>query len=651
MGIKQVFIFCFLSVSSLAMTLQAQEHQQYLHAEKLLNKGKISAYYKAIKPLNKHPLLPYLHAKKIKKQFHKTPIEQLDRFLFKYEGQPSARLLQRSWIWHLAKNKKWRLFLEYYDGSENLSLRCHRVTALESTNQHFDALLEGQELWLLGVSLPKACDRVFANWSRYGYLSDDLVWQRLLKAQEKRKYKLVRYLKKKLPSKLRKSARLVQSLWRRPHDIFEDDQLLNLEPRARIILLKKALKYHPEHLFELSESPLLKDLNEQQVALLTRTAVTHGAKISGPQSFPWYEQAKQNQLLTLELEEAFLQGAVTSQNWPLYSHLYKIASSGIKEQAKWHYWQARGLESMGSDHSKSEFFYNLASSERDFYGFMASQKLGVSASMNHDPTHVPASILQRTRMTPSVKRAMAFLEIGRISYARREWQYAFDQFNEDSRQALAVIAGRLDWSDRPIFTLAKQESWHDLQLRFPLAHEKLFEKAARRTHLSQNWIYGVARQESAFMYDARSPVGATGLMQLMPSTAKSVSRRQRLTYSKKRLIEPAYNIKLGSFYLKQLLKRYKGNRVLATAAYNAGPGNVKRWLKKFDGPLDIWIENIPYSETRDYVQRVLTYSTIYSYRLGALQPIFDPTTLAAWSNRKPININISNASSRRNNKG
>jgi len=653
MGLRQFYLYCLVGLLSplFAGPAQGLGHYQYLKAEQQLRKGQLGQYRKTVSKLDKHPLLPYLQANKLRRLFYKTPISELDRFFAQNKDQPVAKLLRRRWVWYLAGTQNWRLFLDYIGPTENLSLRCHRVTALESTNHRFDALLEGQALWLMGVSLPKTCDKVFANWKRNGYLSEDLIWQRLLIAQDKRQYKLVRFLQKKLSGTLKKNARVVRSLWRRPFNILNDQRLLTLDSRARTLLITKALKYQPDRLYELAALNLLPGLNEKQLHKIEVTALNYAAKHSGPHSYQWYQLAQQNKVLDFELEESFLLGAVKSQNWPLYSHLYKIARQEIKHIARWQYWQARALESLGSASHESDHFYSLASVERDFYGFLASQKLGISATMNHDPTHVSASILQRIRMHLPVKRAMAFLDIGRISDARREWQYAFNHLDDDGRQALAIIAGRLDWSDRPIMTLAQQESWHDLQLRFPLAHETLFDQAARKTRLSKNWIYGVARQESAFMYDARSPVGATGLMQLMPNTAKSVSRQQRIKYSQKRLLEPEYNIRLGSSYLQQLLKRYNGNRVLATAAYNAGPGSVNRWLRKFSGPLDIWIERIPYEETREYVQKVLTYSTIYSYRLGQLQPIFDRDTLTAWSDITPTNLEISKAGGRRKNKG
>ncbi len=653
MGFKQVAYYCLLSLLGFGFIqgTSAQPHQQFLNAEKYISKNQHRQFRRSLATLDDHPLLSYLQAKKIRKQFNNTPIEKIDRFLSRHQGEPSARLLQRSWLWHLAKKKQWRLFLEYFHHTENLTLRCHRVTALEATHRKPEAFTEGKELWLMGVSLPKACDKLYSQWQRHNYLTDDLIWKRLLTAQEKRQYKLVRFLKKKLPSSLKKEAQVVQSLWRRPHKIANDTRVSELDSRAQALLFKKAIKLYPAEFSTLKNHGKFAALNEEQISQLKQTALNSSAKYAGQDSFPQYFRAKQNNLLDSELESTFLLGAVRTQDWPLYAHLFKVASANIKTEAKWQYWQGRALEILGTSTAISHVFFQQAAQERNYYGFLASQKLGVSASMNHNPTQVDADTLKSVKTLPSVKRALAFLDLNRISYARREWQFAFDNLDQEGREALAVIAGRLEWNDRPIFTLAQQKSWHDLQLRFPLAHEPLFDKAARKSKVSKNWIYGVARQESAFMHDALSPVGATGLMQLMPSTAKFVSRHQRIKYSKSRLLDPAYNIQLGSLYLKELLKQYKGNRVLATAAYNAGPGNVRRWLKGFNGPMDIWIENIPFKETKEYVQRVLAYSTIYSYRLGSLQPMIDKKTLLAWSNLLPDDLRVSQNSSERKNKG
>lgn len=643
--------FLLLLVPSISLSLPIS-HDDYLKAETMLQKRQYTRFDEIFPSITKHPLAPYMEAKRLQTQFHKKPIIEIDDFLQRYKGEQPALQLHKKWMYYLAKKQEWKLFLSYYTPTNNFSLQCHRITALESTKQHFQAIKDGQDIWLQGVSLPKACDRVFKNWERHGFLSQDLIWQRLITATTKRQYKLVRYLRKKLSSDYKAKAYVLRDLWRNPEDLLTHDKADLLSKDVQFLVFNKAIKKQPELLLDNpKQAAFYGSFDQQQQLELAKTAINSLAKSSPDNAFIWYEYASQHNLLTQPLQESFLQGAITKENWPLYVHLFKLSNHEIHAEPKWQYWQGRALSALGAETSKSEIHFKLASTHRDFYGFLASQKVGISASMNHAPSHVPASVLQRVRLIPGIKRALAFYELNRIVQARREWQTVFDTQDEISKEALAILAGRIDWSDRAIMSLAQIESWHDLQLRFPLAHQEYFDKAAQKNNINMHWIYGIARQESAFMHDARSPVGATGLMQLMPQTARSVSRRMRVSYSSKKLVDPAYNIKLGSHYLQYLLKRYDGNRVLATAAYNAGPGNVNRWLKRYSGDIDVWIEQIPFNETKEYVQRVLTYSTIYSYRLGFLQPLIDDTTLAAWTQLKPPELKLSKANLKQNGKG
>ena len=645
---------CFGMAILIASTLSFanSDNEAFLKTERLLSKHHYSDLQSKLKSLESHPLHPYLQAKWLSKQFHRTPIAEIDAYLSQYAGQPSAIQLQRSWLNYLAKKQKWALFLDYFKQTENVSLRCHKVSALQATQQPLNALLEGQSLWLMGKPLPKACDQVFANWKRHGFLNDELIWRRYVSAIEQKEYRLANYLKKSRPNSQQKMANTTLYMWRHPLTIFHNNAFRLLDSQTQFTLLKKAIKSSPDHFHQLASAKFELTLNPAQMAALERIAYLNAAQKSNIDLFEWYATAQLTTHYDDELKTAFLQGALSTQNWPLYCHLYKLLPTQITQQSKWQYWYGRALEEVGSPAHASQQSYQLAAIERDYYGFMASQKMGISPSMNHDPTHVPNSVLQQMRLKPAVKRAMAFLDIGRVASARREWQFAFnDNPDVQSRHALALLAGHIEWSDRAIMTLAQLEDWHDLQLRFPLAHATTITKEASRNNISPTWVFGITRQESAFMEDARSPVGATGLMQLMPATARSVSRSMRLAYSDKKLVQPDYNIRLGSRYLQQLLRRYKGNRVLATAAYNAGPGNVNRWIKSFEGPLDIWVESIPYNETKQYVQRVLTYSTIYSYRLGELQPIIDPNTQNAWDDLLPNNLLISKNLTMQNDKG
>ncbi len=642
---------CLLVATCSSVFAMVPDQDEFLKAERLLNKRQYTQFQKALVEIEKHPLAPYLEARWIRTQFHNKPIEKIDNFLKRYDQEQPAIDLQRRWLSYLAKKQEWPLFLSYYQPTSSLTLKCQRIRALESTKREFDAIKEGQELWLLGVSLPKACDTVYKDWERNGYLSQDLIWQRLINAKPKRQYKLVRYLKRKLDKNYAEKAKLLDLYWSHPQRLFNDTKALTLTPQVRYLVLSKALKKHPEAFIDKASHPIFKDLDYEQKKQLRIIAIKASAQNSPEDIFDWYNLAKTNHELSDDMQQEFLQGALKKQNWPLYTHLFKLSSQTVKQEPKWQYWQGRALGVLGAPVGESRSYYELASVHRNFYGFLASQQIGISATMNHEPTHVPPSIIQRMRLNAGVKRALALLDLGRVPQARREWQTEFNKQTEEGKQGLAILAGRLEWSDRAIMSLAQIKSWHDLQLRFPLAHDQLFEKAAQKNRINKSWIYGIARQESAFMQDARSPVGATGLMQIMPSTARGISRRMRIAYSSKRLIDPGYNIQLGGHYLQHLLKRYDGNRVLATAAYNAGPGNVKRWLKRYQGPIDIWIEHIPFRETKEYVQRVLTYSTIYSYRLGYLKPILDDNTITAWAQLQPEELTVSQAIFQPNDKG
>ena len=188
------------------------------------------------------------------------------------------------------------------------------------------------------------------------------------------------------------------------------------------------------------------------------------------------------------------------------------------------------------------------------------------------------------------------------------------------------------WHSRAITAAASLRAYDDLAIRYPLPWQDIFEAASTAARIDPTWAYGVARSESLFMRDVRSSAGAIGLMQLMPTTGKRVARKLRVPYTGlATLVDPAVNIRLGTGYLGQMAERFGGNRVLATAAYNAGPHRVDEWLPR-DNPEDAraWIENIPFNETRKYVKRVLTAQTIFQWRMtGSVRRLSDELPVIA----------------------
>ena len=225
------------------------------------------------------------------------------------------------------------------------------------------------------------------------------------------------------------------------------------------------------------------------------------------------------------------------------------------------------------------------------------------------------------KILPEFSRAKELIEIGHLQRAHKEWQFAVNKLDQQGLMALARVANDWGWHNRAIRTIIDANHWNDLSIRFPMPYEKSFGKAASTVKLPSSWLFAIARQESAFSEKAKSSAGARGLMQLMPATAKQTARKIGLKSRGNSLYDPEFNIKLGSSYLSMMHDRFKKNRALATAAYNAGPHRVDRWIKSAVAlPIDAWIETIPYDETRRYVKNVLAFDAIYQYKLGEKNP-------------------------------
>ncbi|NOQ93726.1 MAG: transglycosylase SLT domain-containing protein, partial [Methylophaga sp.] len=226
---------------------------------------------------------------------------------------------------------------------------------------------------------------------------------------------------------------------------------------------------------------------------------------------------------------------------------------------------------------------------------------------------------------PAVARLKEFYALNMNLEARRQAYSLKQKSSVRQLQLLATLTHQCGWHNQTISFLGKAKYWDALDLRFPIVCDTAIRKAGKKNGLNPSWLLGIARQESAFNPSARSHVGATGLMQLMPKTGKLIARliNQPLK-STSELLNPDRNIQLGSAYLRRMYDKNQRNPVLATASYNAGPHRIKRWLPTHDLAADIWIENIPYTETRRYTQSVLSYATIFDYqRKQAIKPLSD----------------------------
>jgi soluble lytic murein transglycosylase len=301
--------------------------------------------------------------------------------------------------------------------------------------------------------------------------------------------------------------------------------------------------------------------------------------------------------------------SVIEQRWDELPDWVARLPAAARDDSRWQYWLGRAAEENGDDEA-ARAHWGRAAGQRNFYGFLAAERLGQAPVFsNASPATDDSAPTQ-----PGLARVALLREIDEPQLAWDEWNWMLWHSSEGQRRKLAQHALQQGWYDLVVQASIQARAWNVLAWRFPAAHRDLFVNAARRHDLDPWLSMAVARRESAFYPHARSPVGAQGLMQLMPGTARKVARDAGQTPPDARqVMDPDINVALGTRYLAELLERFNGNRVLALAAYNAGPHRVDDWLAEEEDavPADVWIESIPFYETREYVQAVLTYRVLF----------------------------------------
>lgn len=613
------------TISAHAITLDVQR-KLYNKAMAYVRAGDIKKFREVLPDLKDYPLYPYLHYAYLNSRLNKVSEDEVRWFLENYHDLPDAEGLRSRWLLKLAKKGRWQEFQDIYTPQQDDRLQCLHLQARINTGNRIYLLEDIRSLWLRGKSLPDECDGPFNLLYASDLMDSDLVWQRIRLAMENGQTNLAGFLGKKLPPKLSQLQQHWVQMYHNPHKytakpVLEDNVwarevlLYGIERLARRDI-KQALNrwdYISDHY----------SYSAAEISLLERNLAIRAAKKQQPEAASLLDRIDPS-LVDDEVFFYRLQLALQGQNWRQLLNWTEGFPALPEMGNQWWYWRGRALEETGHPEEAKQAFKRIAT-ERDYYGFMAADRLGFQYRMNHFPLPENLKDKQVVLETAAIQRARELYLLGKYYPARREWHHALNRMTRLQMQMAAMIAEEWGWFDRAIFTLGKAKIYDDLVLRFPLLYQDLLHDYASRRVLDLGWMYGLVRAESAFVEDARSPAGALGLMQVMPKTGKETARSIGLkNFSKGKLLEAEVNIPIGSAYLKRMLDRFGGNLVLATAAYNAGPHRVNKWLPD-SGCIapDVWVELIPFNETRKYVKRVLAYASIYDWRLKA-----DPVLLS-----------------------
>ncbi len=595
-----------------------KQRSQFLAAERAWAAGDLETYRSLQRRLRTYPLWPYLRLAELKDGLASADSEAIEAFIRDHAGSAPGETLRRLWLNRLAANEDWAGYVRNYADNGSETRECRYRSALLALGRTSQALAGLETLYLTGASLPDECDSVFARWQVDGGLTPELVWQRVGLALARGNTSVAAFQGRYLPAREQRWLTQQLVLYRNPKTL--RDAELPDDPTRRIAALVGAIERlaDDEPSLAAADWSMLQERWPVPAHAKDRanTAIGAGLAAAGNRRGLLYLHRLRPLPENLELQRTRLRAALRLAAWPDLAEWIEALPPGERERGEWQYWLARALGKAG-DLVGAAHALDRASHERDLWGFRSAELLGRPPALRERTTPANPKELKRLLTSAAARRIQELQALGRGTDVRREWRELTRTDDPEALRRAALLGQRLGLVTESIFTLARSDYWDDIQLRFPLLYSELIEGYAHERDLPLEWVYAVIRQESVFDADIASHAGAVGLMQLMPATAREVAREQGLPPPRRMdLIDPALNIALGTAYLAKMRQRFGGNQALATAAYNAGPGAVSRWVPSEQMAADLWMADIPYRETRDYVRRVMTYRVIYAHRLG-----------------------------------
>ena len=545
----------------------------------------------------------------------------MDRFLDRYAEYPFAYHARGQWLSVLAKRGDWSNYLLYFDGRENTRLKCLSFRARLDLDQLEGLNQDIAKVWARGYSQPSECDAAFDYFLSSYPDVEEAIWLRIEKAFQVRRPNLARYLGKKLDSE---SQAIVETWYQahiRPEQSLQKLASVEDNSRNRAIIVHAVDRLARKHSLRANElwnqlagSFAFEQQQRDQTRLRIALSAAYQHQSEARDLLSALDPSSMNDQAHLWLARIQLR----NQDWAGLQHTINNMPAHLFQENEWQYWLSRSLESQGELVESLGLLEQLAG-KTSYYGFLAADKLHIDYRIeqeNASATQVDEEAFLASN--PNLLRARELFFLDRLLDAKREWFEALRKLDQDQIKQAATLASRWKWHDSAIRTVARTRHRSDYSLRFPMPYKQQVFANAEARQLDPSLIYGVMRRESLFDPFASSRVGALGLMQLMPYTARRVASRMGLKRpGRADILHIDNNIRLGSHYLRTVMSRFEDNVALATAAYNAGPLNVKKWLpKKSTLPADLWIETVPFRETRNYVQAVLAYATVFDKSLG-----------------------------------
>jgi soluble lytic murein transglycosylase len=547
----------------------------------------------------------------------------IDAFLRTHAGQPVRHGLHRDWLASLAQRRRWDWFLPRSADVVDPVLICDRLEGRLSTNDTQGLSAVALLRWMVPQKAPAECADVFAWLRQQGLLTAALAENRTRAALLADAPRLAREFAADVPIERRAALLQWSDLLDSPRaalNVLAAHPALTVEPEALASGFEKLARTEPGTALELLPKLLAREgLPPELKDRLERAAALGAAYDRDPRAIAAFDDLPPA-AADVQVQEWRVRAALWNGDFARARAWIEQMPPTLAMQPRWRYWHARAVAATAGDAAAAVQFGEIAGL-RDYYGYLAADRIAQPYNLNVHPSPLDAAAQTALSKMPEMIRAHELFDCDMSDEAASEWNAALESADNALKVQAALLASRWGWFAQSITTLAQTGEFDDVTLRYPRPFLEAVSRAAKIAQLPQDWILAVMRQESLFRKDAVSHADARGVMQMVPSTASAVAHRWHLVSpARDDLFDPAIAVPLGAAHLRELLDRYGEQLTLSLAAYNAGPTAVARWLPRKSMDADVWIENIPYNETRSYVQHIAEHIVAYASVRGAAAP-------------------------------
>jgi soluble lytic murein transglycosylase len=594
--------------------------EQFLAAYAAADSGAQGTATRDSDVLRAYPLYPYVVAARLQGKLDDPAASPAIRaFLDTYGDQPAAQSLRSRWLMALAVGKRWDDYLSVYraDVDDSLAARCNAYTARIALGRTDGLASLVAAEWDVPRSVPPTCDPAF-DWLRaQGLLTPELLDHRARSALAAGESGLARYLAKSLPAAAAAPILQWADLIEKPGESINALIALpdaSVEPAALLAGWSRYARKDAEAAAGLYPS-LLAARHLDTPAAASPYAIAVGVQLAlsrKPRALEFFALGLPGDFNELAWEWQ-VRAALWAGDWARVRDGIAAMPEDLRSQNRWRYWAARAAEQLGDKVAAKQGYTDVLPTD-NWYAVLSAARLGQPFA----PTLVPMGLndreMEALATQPAFVRARELRRCDMETPAIAEWRAAYTSLAQPQQVQAIGLAARWGWYLQAIAAAAKLKIFEDYDVLYPRPYDPEVRRGASLTGLPSDLIYAIIRQESLYRADARSSAGALGLMQLLPETARRTARAWDLPLrSTASLLEPQINVPLGSAYLRGLYDRNGGQASLAMGSYNAGPGAVRRWLPEAPMAMDVWVENIPYNETRGYVQRVSWHMIVFGW--------------------------------------